>query len=121
MCADIRTQNFILDISKKKIKHIELLITSRDSLKTYVLCANKLVLIYMHNVEIVSYVMAWDGSKRNAEESLKSSEMEVIEISEMLLKIKKSITPHISEEGSTLDEPTIQINKESDLEGETFW
>ncbi|TBU06942.1 hypothetical protein CWI38_0613p0030 [Hamiltosporidium tvaerminnensis] len=60
-------------------------------------------------------------SKRNAEESLKSSEMEVIEISEMLLKIKKSITPHISEEGSTLDEPTIQINKESDLEGETFW
>ncbi|TBU06589.1 hypothetical protein CWI39_0461p0010, partial [Hamiltosporidium magnivora] len=60
----------------------------------------------------------------NAEESWDRASMGVImraEIDENGDKTenKKNNTPHISEEGTTLDEPTNNINKESDLEEET--
>ncbi|TBU04818.1 hypothetical protein CWI39_0754p0020, partial [Hamiltosporidium magnivora] len=60
---------FILDRKKNKITLIEVGITSQDSpkivetekLRKYDLLANELGLIYRCSVEIILYVMTWDG------------------------------------------------------------
>ncbi|TBU11755.1 hypothetical protein CWI38_1052p0010 [Hamiltosporidium tvaerminnensis] len=72
--TDVKIRNnrpniFILDKKKNKITLIEVGITSQDSLqiveteklKKYDLLANELGLIYRCSVEIIPYVMAWDG------------------------------------------------------------
>ncbi|TBU05638.1 hypothetical protein CWI36_0061p0010 [Hamiltosporidium magnivora] len=144
---------FILDKKKNKIALIEVGITSRDSLqivetekiRKYDLLANELGLIYKCSVEIIPYVMTWDGivtkynkSKlKRLEISLNRASMGVIMQSEMheepILYLKeakreedgakilkpKNNTPIISQGGTTLEEPTISINEESDLEEET--
>ncbi|TBU10684.1 hypothetical protein CWI38_1610p0010, partial [Hamiltosporidium tvaerminnensis] len=168
----------------KKITLIEVGITSQDSLqiveteklRKYDLLANELGLIYKCSVEIIPYVMTWDGietkyhkshlkrleipmnveayiqsivlkktvetisfdrrrgleSGLNAEESWERASMGVIMRSEMheepipplkeakreedgvkILKPKNN-TPLISQGGTTLEEPTNNINKESD-------
>ncbi|TBU13006.1 hypothetical protein CWI38_0561p0040 [Hamiltosporidium tvaerminnensis] len=51
----------ILDKKKNKITLIEVGITSQDSLQIYDLLANELGLIYKCSVEIIPYVMTWDG------------------------------------------------------------
>ncbi|TBU11353.1 hypothetical protein CWI38_1253p0030, partial [Hamiltosporidium tvaerminnensis] len=72
--TDVKIRNnrpdiFILDKKKKKITLIEVGITSQDSLqiveteklRKYDLLANELGLIYRCSVEIIPYVMTWDG------------------------------------------------------------
>ncbi|TBU02767.1 hypothetical protein CWI37_0418p0010, partial [Hamiltosporidium tvaerminnensis] len=72
--TDVKIRNnrpdiFILDKKKNKITLIEAGITSQDSLqivemeklRKYDLLANELGLIYKCSVEIISYVMTWDG------------------------------------------------------------
>ncbi|TBU00845.1 hypothetical protein CWI36_1515p0010, partial [Hamiltosporidium magnivora] len=72
--TDVKIRNnrpdiFILDKKKNKITFIEVGITSQDSLqkveteklRKYDLLANDLGLIYKCNVEIIPYVMTWDG------------------------------------------------------------
>ncbi|TBU08447.1 hypothetical protein CWI36_0138p0010 [Hamiltosporidium magnivora] len=72
--TDVKIRNnrpdiFILDKKKNKITHIEVGITSQDSLqiveteklRKYDLLANELGLIYKCSVEIILYVMTWDG------------------------------------------------------------
>ncbi|TBU10634.1 hypothetical protein CWI38_1636p0010, partial [Hamiltosporidium tvaerminnensis] len=72
--TDVKIRNnrpdiFILDKKKNKITLIEVGITSQDSLqiveteklRKYDLLANELGLIYKCSVEIIPYVMAWDG------------------------------------------------------------
>ncbi|TBU13432.1 hypothetical protein CWI38_0432p0010 [Hamiltosporidium tvaerminnensis] len=168
---------FILDKKKNKITLIEVGITSQDSLqiveteklRKYDLLANELGLIYRCSVEIILYVMTWDGIvtkyhkshlKRleipmNVEAYIQSivlkktvetisfdrrreleASMGVIMRSEMheepipplkeakreedgvkILKPKNN-TPLISQGGTTLEEPTNNINEESDLEEE---
>ncbi|TBT98882.1 ethanolamine-phosphate cytidylyltransferase, partial [Hamiltosporidium magnivora] len=64
-----RPDIFILDKKKNKITLIEVGITSQDSLqiveteklRKYDLLANELGLIYRCSVEIIPYVMTWDG------------------------------------------------------------
>ncbi|TBU00162.1 hypothetical protein CWI36_1726p0020, partial [Hamiltosporidium magnivora] len=64
-----RPDIFILDKKKNKITLIEVAITSQDSLqiveteklRKYDLLANELGLIYKCSVEIIPYVMTWDG------------------------------------------------------------
>ncbi|TBU20284.1 hypothetical protein CWI38_0097p0070, partial [Hamiltosporidium tvaerminnensis] len=64
-----RPEIFILDKKKNKITLIEVGITSQDSLqiveteklRKYDLLANELGLIYKCSVEIIPYVMTWDG------------------------------------------------------------
>ncbi|TBU10272.1 hypothetical protein CWI38_1885p0010, partial [Hamiltosporidium tvaerminnensis] len=71
---DVKIRNnrpdiFILDKRKNKITLIEVRITSQDSLqiveteklRKYDLLANELGLIYRCSVEIIPYVMTWDG------------------------------------------------------------
>ncbi|TBU12070.1 hypothetical protein CWI38_0911p0010, partial [Hamiltosporidium tvaerminnensis] len=172
---------FILDKKKNKITLIEVGITSQDSLQIDLL-ANELGLINKCIVEIIPYVMTWDGNvtkyhkshlKRleipmnveayiqsivlkktvetisfdrrrglesglNAKESWERASMGVIMRSEMheepipplkeakreedgvkILKPKNN-TLLISQRGTTLEEPTNNINEESDLEEETI-
>ncbi|TBU09764.1 hypothetical protein CWI36_0001p0010, partial [Hamiltosporidium magnivora] len=174
---------------KNKITHIEVGITSQDSLqiveteklRKYDLLTNELSLIYKCSVEIIPYVMIWDGivtkyhkshlkrleipmnveayiqslvlkktvetisfdrlrgleSGLNAEESWERASMGVIMRAEMhkeptppLKEEKKeedgaknfkpkNKAPLISQGGTTLEELTNNINKESDLEEET--
>ncbi|TBU11402.1 hypothetical protein CWI38_1225p0010, partial [Hamiltosporidium tvaerminnensis] len=72
--TDVKIRNnrpdiFILDKKKNKITLIEVGITSQDSLqiveteklRKYDLLANELGLIYKCSVEIIPYVMTWDG------------------------------------------------------------
>ncbi|KAK1347161.1 hypothetical protein LUQ84_003351 [Hamiltosporidium tvaerminnensis] len=74
MKTDVKIRNnglviFILDKKKNKITLIEVGITSQDSLqivetkklRKYDLLANDLSLICKCSVEIISYVMTWDG------------------------------------------------------------
>ncbi|TBU20028.1 hypothetical protein CWI38_0145p0010, partial [Hamiltosporidium tvaerminnensis] len=131
--------------------------------------ANELGLIYKFSVEIIPYVMTWDGivtkyhkshlkrleipmnveayihsivlkktSGLNAEESWERASMGVIMRSEMheepIPPLKESKTeedgeknfkpkykaPFILQGGTTLEEPTNNINEESDLEEETI-
>ncbi|TBU10202.1 hypothetical protein CWI38_1945p0030 [Hamiltosporidium tvaerminnensis] len=184
--TDVKIRNnrpdiFILDKKKNKMTLIEVGITFQDSLqiveteklRKYDLLANKLGLIYKCSVEIIPYVMTWDGivtkyhkshlkrleipmnylrrsetisfdrrrgleSGLNAEESWERASMCVIMRSEMheeptpplkgekreedgvkILKPKNK-TPPISQGGTTLEEPTNNINEESDLEEETI-
>ncbi|TBU06026.1 hypothetical protein CWI38_2657p0020, partial [Hamiltosporidium tvaerminnensis] len=184
--TDVKIRNnrpdiYILDKKKNKITHIEVGITSQDLLQIYDLLANELGLIYKCSVEIIPYVITWDGIvtkyhktylKRlqipmnveayiqsivlkktvetisfdrrrglelglNAEESWERASMGVIMRSEMheepippLKEAKreedgvkilqpKNITSLILEGGTTLEEPTNNINEESDLEEET--
>ncbi|TBU13171.1 hypothetical protein CWI38_0512p0060, partial [Hamiltosporidium tvaerminnensis] len=184
--TDVKIRNnrpdiFILDKKKNKITLIEVGITSQDSLqivetkklRKYDLLANELGLIYKCSVEIIPYVMTWDGIvtkyhkshlKRleipmNVEAYIQSivlkktveiisfdrqrgldwerASMGVIMRAEMheeptppLKEDKreedgaknfkpKNNTPLISQGGTTLEEPTNNINKESDLEEET--
>ncbi|TBU11486.1 hypothetical protein CWI38_1182p0010, partial [Hamiltosporidium tvaerminnensis] len=177
------------DKKKNKITLIEVGITSQDSLqiveteklRKYDLLANELGLIYRCSVEIIPYVMTWDGivtkyhkshlkrleipmnveayiqsivlkktvetisfdrrrgleSGLNAEESWERASMGVIMRSEMheepippLKEAKteedgaknfkpKNKAPFILQGGTTLEEPTNNINEESDLEEET--
>ncbi|TBT97277.1 hypothetical protein CWI37_2375p0010, partial [Hamiltosporidium tvaerminnensis] len=71
---DVKIRNnrpdvFVLDKKKNKITLIEVGITSQDSLqlveteklRKYDLLANELGLIYRCSVEIIPYVMTWDG------------------------------------------------------------
>ncbi|TBU20477.1 hypothetical protein CWI38_0065p0090 [Hamiltosporidium tvaerminnensis] len=192
--TDVKIQNnrpdiFILDKKKNKITLIEVGITSQDLLqlveiekfRKYDLLANELGLIYKCSIEIIPYVMTWDGivtkyhkshlkrleipmnveayiqsivlkktvetisfdrrtgleSGLNAEENWERASMCVIMRSEMHEKptppLKgekreedgaknfkpKNKAPLISQGGTTLEEPTNNINKESDLEEET--
>ncbi|TBU11283.1 hypothetical protein CWI38_1283p0010, partial [Hamiltosporidium tvaerminnensis] len=158
-----RPDIFILDKKKNKITLIE-----------YDLLANELDLIYKCSVEIIPYVMNWDGivtkyykshlkrleipmnveayiqsivlkktvetisfdrrrgleSGLNAEESWeRASEMheeptpplkgEKREEDDAKNFKPKNSTPFISQGGTTLEEPTNNINEESDLEEET--
>ncbi|KAK1348760.1 hypothetical protein LUQ84_001911 [Hamiltosporidium tvaerminnensis] len=184
-----RPDIFILDKKKNKITLIEVGITSQDSLqiveteklRKYDLLANELGLIYKCSVEIIPYVMTWDGivtkyhkshlkrleipmnveayiqsivlkktvetisfdrrrgleSGLNAEESWERASMGVIMRSEMheepIPPLKEAKTeedgaknfkpkykaPFILQGGTTLEEPTNNINEESDLEEET--
>ncbi|TBU10953.1 hypothetical protein CWI38_1459p0010, partial [Hamiltosporidium tvaerminnensis] len=184
-----RPDIFILDKKKNKITLIEVGITSQDSLqiveteklRKYDLLANELGLIYKCSVEIIPYVMTWDGivtkyhkshlkrleipmnveayiqsivlkktvetisfdrrrgleSGLNAEESWERASMGVIMRAEMHEELKpylkeekrgedgskkfkpKNKATFISQGGTTLEEPTNNINKESDLEEET--
>ncbi|TBT96840.1 hypothetical protein CWI37_2700p0010, partial [Hamiltosporidium tvaerminnensis] len=158
---------------------IEVGITSQDSLqiveteklRKYDLLANELGLIYRCSVEIIPYVMTWDGIvtkyhkshlkrleilmnveayiqsivlKKTVEtisfdrrRGLEERQMGVIMRAEMheepTLPLKeekreedgaknfkpKNKAPFISTGGTTLEEPTNNINKESDLEEET--
>ncbi|TBU12308.1 reverse transcriptase [Hamiltosporidium tvaerminnensis] len=67
--AEIRTRYFILEKRQNRITLIEVGITSQDSLqiveteklRKYDLLANELGLIYKCSVEIIPYVMTWDG------------------------------------------------------------
>ncbi|TBU01882.1 hypothetical protein CWI37_0607p0010, partial [Hamiltosporidium tvaerminnensis] len=72
--TDVKIQNnrpdiFILDKKKNKITLIEVGITSQDLLqlveiekfRKYDLLANELGLIYKCSIEIIPYVMTWDG------------------------------------------------------------
>ncbi|TBU13633.1 hypothetical protein CWI38_0375p0010, partial [Hamiltosporidium tvaerminnensis] len=176
--TDVKIRNnrpdiFILDKKKNKITLIEVGITSQDSLqiveteklRKYDLLANELGLIYRCSVEIIPYVMTWDGietkyhkshlkrleipmnveayiqaivlkktvetisfdrrrgleSGLNAEESWERASMGVI----MRAEMHEEPTPPLKEEkreengGTTLEEPTRNINEESDLEEET--
>ncbi|TBU05986.1 hypothetical protein CWI38_2666p0010, partial [Hamiltosporidium tvaerminnensis] len=185
-----RPDIFILDKKKNKITLIEVGITSQDSLqiveteklRKYDLLANELGLIYKCSVEIIPYVMTWDGivtkyhkshlkrleipmnveayiqsivlkktvetisfdrrrgleSGLNAEESWERASMSVIMRSEVheepippLKEVKreedgeknfkpKNKAPLISQGGTTLEEPTNNINEASDLEEETI-
>ncbi|TBU20062.1 hypothetical protein CWI38_0139p0050 [Hamiltosporidium tvaerminnensis] len=123
---DVKIRNnrpdiFILDKKKNKITLIEVGITFQDllqiveteKLRKYDLLANELGLIYKCSVEIIPYVMTWDGivtkyyktySEPNTEESWVRASMSVIMRAYML---------------TMLEEPTININEESDLEEET--
>ncbi|TBU17010.1 hypothetical protein CWI38_0291p0040, partial [Hamiltosporidium tvaerminnensis] len=166
--TDVKIRNnrldiFILDKKKNKITLIEVGITSQDSLqiveteklRKYDLLANELGLIYKCSVEIIPYVMTWDGiltkyhrshlkrleipklikktvetisfdrrrgleSGLNVEESWERASIDVIERFEEEYGVKNSKkrknTPFISQGGTTLEEPTNNINKESDLE-----
>ncbi|TBU12346.1 hypothetical protein CWI38_0795p0040, partial [Hamiltosporidium tvaerminnensis] len=167
------------DKKKNKITLIEVGITSQDSLqiveteklRKYDLLANELGLIYKCSVEIIPYVMTWDGivtkyhkshlkrlklptnveayiqsivlkktvetisfdrrrgleSGVNAEESwerasmgtntpLKEAKTEEDGAKNFKPKYK---APFILQGGTTLEEPTNNINEESDLEEET--
>ncbi|TBT99788.1 hypothetical protein CWI37_1216p0030, partial [Hamiltosporidium tvaerminnensis] len=181
--TDVKIRNnrpdiFILDKKKNKITLIEVGITSQDSLqiveteklRKYDLLANELGLIYKCSVEIIPYVMTWDGivtkyhkshlkrleipmnveayiqsivlkktvetisfdrrrgleSGLNAEESWERASISVIMRAEMHEEEDgakyfkpKNKAPFISQGGTTLEEPTNNINKESDLEEET--
>ncbi|TBU19949.1 hypothetical protein CWI38_0165p0010 [Hamiltosporidium tvaerminnensis] len=177
--TDVKIRNnrpdiFILDKKKNRMTLIDDGITSKDSLQIF-------GLIYKCSVEIIPYVMTWDGivtkyyklclkrleipinleayiqslllkktietisfdrrrgleSGLNAEESWERASMGVIMRSEMheeptpSLKEEKreedgaknfkpkNKAPLISQGGTTLEEPTNNINKESDLEEET--
>ncbi|TBU10366.1 hypothetical protein CWI38_1817p0010 [Hamiltosporidium tvaerminnensis] len=173
-----RPDIFILDKKKNKITLIEVGITSQDSLqiveteklRKYDLLANELGLIYRCSVEIILYVMTWDGivtkyhkshlkgleipmnktvetisfdprrgfeSGLNAEESWERASMGVVKRAEIhegpKLSLKeakreedgaknfkpKNKAPFILQGGTTLEEPTNNINEESDLEEET--
>ncbi|TBU11702.1 hypothetical protein CWI38_1075p0020 [Hamiltosporidium tvaerminnensis] len=173
-----------------RITLIEVGITSQDSLqiveteklRKYDLLANELGLFYRCSVEIIPYVMTWDGivtkyhkshlkrleilmnveaqiqsivpkktvetisfvrrrgleSGLNAEESWERASMGVIMRSEMHEEPTPSLkgekreeddaknfkpknkAPLISQGGTTLEEPTNNINEESDLEEETI-
>ncbi|TBU03656.1 hypothetical protein CWI36_0887p0020, partial [Hamiltosporidium magnivora] len=133
-------------------------IVETEKLRKYDLLANELGLIYKCSVEIIPYVITWDGIvtkyhktylKRlqipmNVEAYIQSivlkktrASMGVIMRSEMheepippLKEAKteedgaknlqpKNITSLILEGGTTLEEPTNNINEESDLEEET--
>ncbi|TBU09446.1 hypothetical protein CWI38_2148p0010, partial [Hamiltosporidium tvaerminnensis] len=178
--TDVKIRNnrpdiFILDKKKNKITLIEVGITSQDSLqiveteklRKYDLLANELGLIYKCSVEIIPYVMTWDGIVTKYHKShLKRLEipmnveayiqsivlkktvetisfdrrrgLDVILGAEMheeptpplkeakrdedgvKTENKKNNTPHISQGGATLEEPTNNINEESDLEEETL-
>ncbi|TBU11007.1 hypothetical protein CWI38_1433p0030, partial [Hamiltosporidium tvaerminnensis] len=192
--TDVKIRNnrpdiFILDKKKNKITLIEVGITSQDSLqiveteklRKYDLLTNELGLIYKVSVEIIPYMITWDGivtkyhkshlkrleipmnveayiqsivlketvetisfdrrrgleSGLNAEESWERASMGVIMRAEMheeptppLKEEKreedgaknskpKNKARYISQGGTTLEEPTNNINKESDLEEET--
>ncbi|TBU20148.1 hypothetical protein CWI38_0125p0030, partial [Hamiltosporidium tvaerminnensis] len=176
--TDVKFRNnrpdiFILDKKKNKIILIEVEITSQDSLqiveteklRKYDLLANDLGLIYKCSVEIIPYVMTWDGivtkyhkshlkrleipmnveayiqsivlkktvetisfdrrrgleSGLNAEESWERASMGVIMRSEMHDESTPPLKGEKREEdgGTTLEEPTNNINEESDLEEET--
>ncbi|TBU12288.1 hypothetical protein CWI38_0816p0020 [Hamiltosporidium tvaerminnensis] len=181
--TDVKIRNnrpdiFILDKKKNKITLIEVGITSQDSLqiveieklRKYDLLANKMGLIYKSSVEIIPYVMTWDGivteyyrshlkrleipmnveayiqsivlkktverisfdRRRGLESGLNAKESWEAEMHEeptpSLKEAKRDEdgfeiflknTPLISERGTTLEEPTININEESDLEEET--
>ncbi|TBU07020.1 hypothetical protein CWI38_2467p0010, partial [Hamiltosporidium tvaerminnensis] len=164
--TDVKIRNnrpdiFILDKKKNKITLIEVGITSQDSLqiveteklKKYDLLANELGLIYRCSVEIIPYVMTWDGITRNTHEcrgiiqsivlkktveTISFDRRRGLEVSlgvilgaemhrQLILPLKqvsreddgaKNNTLFISEGGITLDEPTININEESELEEE---
>ncbi|TBU11212.1 hypothetical protein CWI38_1319p0010 [Hamiltosporidium tvaerminnensis] len=192
--TDVKIRNnrpdiFILDKKKNKITLIEVGITSQDSLqiveteklRKYDLLDNEVGLIYKCSVEIIPYVMTWDGivtkyhkshlksreipmivqagiqfivlkkpvetisfdrrrgleSGLNVEESWERASMGVIMRAEMheeptpplkgdkreeddAKNFKpKNNAPFILQGGTTLEEPTNNINEESDLEEET--
>ncbi|TBU13241.1 reverse transcriptase [Hamiltosporidium tvaerminnensis] len=122
---------------KTDITLIEVGITSQDSLqiveteklRKYNLLANELGLIYKCNVEIILYVMTWDcitvetisfDRRRELEPRLYAEESyERAELNGAKHLKGKNDTPLISEGGTTVKEPTININDESDLEEET--
>ncbi|TBU12792.1 reverse transcriptase, partial [Hamiltosporidium tvaerminnensis] len=150
-----RPEIFILDKKKNKITLIEVGITSQDSLqiveteklRKYDLLANELGLIYKCSVEIIPYVMTWDGIVTKYHKShLKRLEIPMnVEAYIQSIVLKKtveiiffdrrrglesglnaeesweraSMAPFISQGGTTLEEPTNNINKESDLKEET--
>ncbi|TBU01015.1 hypothetical protein CWI36_1464p0010, partial [Hamiltosporidium magnivora] len=145
-----RPDKFILDKKKNKITLIEVGITSQDSLqiveteklRKYDLLANELGLIYKCSVEIIPYVMTWDGIETKYHKSyLKRLEIpmnvEAYIQSIVLKKTRASMgvimraemheepTPPLKEGkreedgATTLEEPTNNINKESDLKEET--
>ncbi|TBU07797.1 hypothetical protein CWI36_0225p0030 [Hamiltosporidium magnivora] len=133
---------------------IEVGITSQDSLqiveteklRKYDLLANELGLIYKCSVEIIPYVMTWDGivtkyHKSHLKRLAISMNVEAYIQSIVLKKTVETIsfnrrrglesglnaeeswdkknTPLILKRGITLEEPTITIIKVSDLEKET--
>ncbi|TBT97458.1 hypothetical protein CWI36_2892p0010, partial [Hamiltosporidium magnivora] len=130
-----RPEIFILDKKKNNIILIEVGITSQDSLqiveteklRKYDLLANELGLIYKCSVEIISYVMTWDGIVTKYHKShIKRLEIPmnveayIQSIEDDAKNFKpKNKAPFISQGGTTLEEPTNNINKESDLEEET--
>ncbi|TBT98039.1 hypothetical protein CWI39_2612p0010, partial [Hamiltosporidium magnivora] len=118
-------------------------IVETEKLRKYDLLANELGLIYKCSVEIIPYVMNWDGIVTKYHKShLKRLEIHMnVEayIQSIVLKKQskqfplidkeylngvkisktKNTTPLFSQRGTTLEEPTNNINKESDSEEET--
>ncbi|TBU20463.1 reverse transcriptase [Hamiltosporidium tvaerminnensis] len=136
--TDVKIRNnrpdiFLLYKKKNKITLIEVGITSQDSLqiveteklRKYDLLANELCLFYKCSVDIIPYVMTWDGIvtkypkkyvKRlqipmNEEALYNPYILSVILRAEMH---KQPIPP--LKEATTVKEPKININEESDLE-----
>ncbi|TBT99947.1 hypothetical protein CWI36_1794p0010, partial [Hamiltosporidium magnivora] len=106
-----RPDIFILDKKKNKITLIEVGITSQDSLqiveteklRKYDLLANELGLIYKCSVEIIPYVMTWDGIVTKYHKSYLKR-----------LEIPMNVEAYIQ-----YIETTNNKNEESDLEEET--
>ncbi|TBU11242.1 hypothetical protein CWI38_1307p0020 [Hamiltosporidium tvaerminnensis] len=171
--TDVKIRNnrpdiFILDKKKNMITLIEVGITSQDSLqiveteklRKYDLLADDLGLIYKCSVEIIPYVMTWDGIVTKYHKShLKRLEIPMnVEAYIQSIVLKKTVEPIsfdrrrglesglnaeeswerasmgedgaknfkpknkatlISQGGTTLEEPTNNINEEPELEEET--
>ncbi|TBU20456.1 hypothetical protein CWI38_0068p0060 [Hamiltosporidium tvaerminnensis] len=140
-----RPDIFILDKRQNRITLIEVGITSQDSLqivetvklRKYDLLANELGLIYKCSVEIIPYVMTWDGivtkyhktyvkrlqipmntvetisfDRRRGLESVDNEEDDV------KMENNKNILPLILEGITTAKEPTTNTNEELEWEEE---
>ncbi|TBU11133.1 hypothetical protein CWI38_1365p0020, partial [Hamiltosporidium tvaerminnensis] len=159
--TDVKIRNnrpdiFILDKKKNKITLIEVGITSQDSLqiveteklRKYDLLANELGLIYKCSVEIIPYVMTWDGivtkyhkshlkrleipmntvetiyfdRRRGLESGLNAEESWERASSNVIMRSEmheEPIPPLKEEKREDDEEPTNNINEDLNLEEET--
>ncbi|TBU10602.1 hypothetical protein CWI38_1654p0010, partial [Hamiltosporidium tvaerminnensis] len=143
-----RPDIFILDKKKNKITLIEVGITSQDSLQIVETEKLRKYDLLANDFETNSYVMTWEGivtkyyksylkrleipmnvevyiqsiSGLNAEESWKRASIDLIMRAEMHEEPTLFFKEAKREEdgGTTLEEPTNNINEESDLEEETI-
>ncbi|TBU11510.1 hypothetical protein CWI38_1167p0010 [Hamiltosporidium tvaerminnensis] len=125
--TDVKIRNnrpdiFILDQKKNKITLIEVGITSQDSLqiveteklRKYDLLANDLKIPMNLGAYIRSIVL-----KKTVETIFFDRQKGLEEEDGVKIENKKNNILHISEKGTTLEEPTINIIEESDLEEES--
>ncbi|TBT98905.1 hypothetical protein CWI36_2181p0010 [Hamiltosporidium magnivora] len=131
--TDVKIRNnrpdiFILYKKKNKITLIEVGITSQNSLQIYELLANDLGLIYRCSVEIITLCDELGGIRVSMgvimraemhEEPTPPLKSEKIGEDGAKNFKPKNKAPLISQGGTTLEKPTNNINKDSDLEEET--